>query len=123
MQISLESVLNRLEALLNKAKEDDDILALILFGSAAKGETTVASDINICLVLKEKADALKAFSKRMEYLRFGRVDVHIFQQLPLYIRRRVLKEGKVLFVRDEDASWPFERRRPLKISNTSIMDT
>jgi hypothetical protein len=30
------------------------------------------------------------------------LDVHIFQQLPLYIRVRVLKEGRILFVRDEN---------------------
>jgi hypothetical protein len=29
-------------------------------------------------------------------------DVRIFQQLPLYIRVRVLKEGRILFVRDEN---------------------
>jgi hypothetical protein len=28
--------------------------------------------------------------------------IKVFQQLPLYVRRRVLKEGIVLFVKDED---------------------
>jgi hypothetical protein len=39
--------------------------------------------------------------KRWEYLRFD-LDIKIFQQLPLYVRRRVLKEGIVLLVKDED---------------------
>ena len=30
------------------------------------------------------------------------MDVQVFQQLPIYIRQRVLKDGEVLFVRDED---------------------
>ncbi len=41
----------------------------------------------------------------MEYLDTGNLDVSIFQALPLYIRhirRRVLKEGSVEYVRDED---------------------
>ena len=40
--------------------------------------------------------------KRLEYLAQFDLDVQIFQALPLYIRSRILKEGKVLFVRDED---------------------
>ncbi len=38
----------------------------------------------------------------LEYLAQFDLDVQIFQALPLYIRSRVLKEGQVLFVRDED---------------------
>lgn len=35
-------------------------------------------------------------SKKM----FGNYDIHVFQQLPLYIRMRVLKKNKILFSRD-----------------------
>lgn len=38
----------------------------------------------------------------MEYLGIADFDISIFQQLPLYIRHRVIKEGKVLFCRNED---------------------
>jgi hypothetical protein len=40
---------------------------------------------------------------RLAYLAEDKLDLVIFQQLPLHIKSRVLKEGKVLFVRDEDA--------------------
>ena len=30
-------------------------------------------------------------------------DIQIFQQLPIYLRQRVLKEGKVLCCKDQDA--------------------
>jgi hypothetical protein len=30
------------------------------------------------------------------------LDVRVFQRLPLYIRQRVLKDGKVLHVKNED---------------------
>jgi hypothetical protein len=39
--------------------------------------------------------------KKLEYLGLADYDVTLFQQLPLYIRHRVIKEGKVLFCRDE----------------------
>ena len=33
----------------------------------------------------------------------GRLRIHVFQQLPLYVRGRVLKEGVVLLCKDWDA--------------------
>lgn len=90
--------------LLAKAKSDRDVLAVILYGSEARQEQRSTSDIDICIVL----DPLPYHSKkdinsqkRLEYLKDFAFDIQIFQQLPLYIRRRVLKEGRVLFVRDE----------------------
>ena len=98
------NVTRQLEKLLNKAREDQDILAVILFGSVARGEPTPASDVDVCLVLQVgKYDSLSLSRKKLAYLKQGNLDVHIFQQLPLYIRRRVLKEGKVVFERDTEA--------------------
>lgn len=44
---------------------------------------------------------------RMAYLEdnSGRLRIHVFQQLPVYIRRRVLKEGLVLLCKDWDAMY------------------
>ena len=39
----------------------------------------------------------------MDYSGRFDVDAHVFRELPLYIRSRVLKEGRVLLVKDEDA--------------------
>ena len=92
------------ERMLTLARQDSEILAVILFGSRARGEGTLTSDVDVCLVLLNRHyDPLHLSTKKLEYLKIGGLDVHIFQQLPLYIRRRVIKEGKVLFVRDEDA--------------------
>jgi len=94
----------QLEQLLRKAQEDKDVLAVILFGSAARGEQTPASDVDVCVVLQaRKYDSLTLSRKKLAYLKQTTLDVQVFQQLPLYIRRRVLKEGKVLFERDTDA--------------------
>lgn len=91
-----------LSALLEQARQDDDVLALILFGSAARGEASERSDIDVCLVLHPKRWDLEELArKRFEYLHFD-LDIKLFQQLPLYVRSRVLKEGVVLLVKDED---------------------
>jgi predicted nucleotidyltransferase len=90
--------------LVDRAKNDPDVLAVILFGSRARGQASPESDFDVCLVLDaEPRSRLAAAHKRLQYLAGSDVDLAIFQQLPLHIRSRVLKEGLVLFVRDEDA--------------------
>lgn len=93
----------KLEKLIDRASRDEAILAVILFGSQARGEATRASDIDVCLVLAGRShDPLFLSRKKLEYLSVKGLDLHLFQQLPIYIRRRVLKEGRVLFVRNEE---------------------
>lgn len=90
--------------ILERAAGDAAVLAVILFGSQARGEASPRSDVDLCLVLAEgHGRGLAASHKRLDYLAVTDADVVVFQQLPLHVRSRVLKEGRVLFVRDEDA--------------------
>ena len=99
----MTNVDKQLERLLSQAQKDSEILAVLLFGSTARDEGTAASDVDVCLLLQpRKYDSLTLSQKNLAYLQGNDLDVHIFQQLPLYIRQRVLKEGKVLFARDLD---------------------
>lgn len=95
--------MNKLDRILTKAIDDPEMVAVLLFGSQARGESAIGSDVDVCLVLKPgKRTASDLFSKRLSYLKESGADIHIFSQLPLYIRHRVLKEGRVLLCRDED---------------------
>ena len=92
-----------LQPLVAHAERDLDVLAVILFGSQARAEAGPRSDIDVCLVLDEHVPTgLPASRKRLDYPVRARVDLSVFQQLPLYLRSRILKEGRVLFVRNED---------------------
>jgi hypothetical protein len=105
-----------MEKLLAKANEDKDILAVFLFGSVAWKEQTGLSDIDICLVLRNQptpAGPTLLSRKRLDYLKDIPLDIQIFQQLPLYVRRRVLKEGQILFVRDETLLYELALRTAL----------
>ena len=87
------------------AGQDTEVLAVLIFGSVARSEPSPGSDIDVCLILMPQRTPDKSPSlshKRLEYLAQVDLDMQIFQALPLYIRSRVLKEGRVLFVRDED---------------------
>jgi hypothetical protein len=92
-----------LTKLVEDARNDRDVLAVILFGSEARGETRAESDVDVCLVLEDKRlDTLGQSQRRIAYLASYDLDIQIFQQIPLHLRVRVLREGKVLFCRDED---------------------
>ncbi len=98
-----------LDRLVREAEADPAVLAVMLFGSAARGQAGVGSDLDVCLVLATTHDA-DALERRLHYLGRYDVDVQVFGMLPLVMRSRILKEGKVLFVRDEDALYALARR-------------
>lgn len=89
------------ELLLTKAQSDLSVLAVLLFGSAARGDQSPTSDLDICLVLQPEV-AEKRSRKRLEYLAQFDLDIQVFQALPLYVRQRVLKDGRVLLSKDDD---------------------
>lgn len=97
--------------LLEQVDGDPAILAVVLFGSQARREATARSDVDVCLVMTPGRDSHEdQVAARLKYLPDDRLDIRIFQQLPLYIRSRVLKEGQVLFCRDLDALYELAYR-------------
>lgn len=91
-----------LKLLLEHAKKDKNVLAVIVFGSYARKEPY--RDIDVALIAYPKEYASKEmFNALLEYAGISdKLDVHVFQQLPLYIQERVLKEGKLLLCKNED---------------------
>ncbi len=75
---------------------------IILYGSAAEGTTRENSDIDLCIDIDEDTDyerskfRLMVLSEVPDFF-----DVQIFAQLPVYVKKEVLK-GKVVFCRDEE---------------------
>jgi len=117
-------VLKGFEKVLEKARKDETVLAVMLFGSYARNEKFF--DIDVCLVLKPgKFDPLVLSKKRLEYLAaFPNLDIQVFQQLPLYVKVRVLKDGRTIFCRNEDLLYDlsfstvrqFEHFKPIYLS-------
>ena len=87
---------------IKKVKKDKDILAVAFFGSYARGEKY--NDIDICIFLNPgNYSSLTLSKKKLEYSSGEKLDVQVFQQLPVYIQERILKEGKIIYCGDEDA--------------------
>jgi uncharacterized protein len=103
MQKKIEDILGKgLDRLLQQVMVDMNVCAVFLFGSVAKGISNSLSDVDVCIVLHDKLDDLTMSHKKLEYLSLLDYDISIFQQLPLYIRQRVIREVRVLFCRNED---------------------
>src|SRR5688500_9462555 len=93
-----------LRDIVKRAEGDTVVLAVILFGSTARGERHHISDVDVCLVLAPGTYSPEASMEiRLQYLAASAADIQIFQHLPSYMRQRVLKDGEVLLCRDLDA--------------------
>lgn len=87
-------------AIMEKIKKDPAVLAVLVFGSYARKENN--RDIDICLVLNKKYENKEYSHIKLKYasLLSEKYDIHLFQQLPLYIRKRILAEGKIIYCRN-----------------------
>ena len=91
---------NILENLKEKVEKEKEIVGVAIFGSSLKGK---GRDIDICLFLDKKYKNIEMSKKRLEFLKdFSELDIQIFQQLPIYIRMRIIKEGKIILCKNED---------------------
>lgn len=118
LQIPQSSAL-QVERIGKLAQTDDDIVAVVLFGSHARGEGSAVSDVDICIFLRpRKYAAAEIHGKRLSYQEVvsDKVDIQVFQQLPVPVRSQILKEAKKILVKDEDELYriAFETVRELE---------
>lgn len=92
-----------IEKIIKKAKNDKDVIAVGMFGSHARNEPY--RDIDICIFLKpQRYKPIELSIKKLTYTQENqKIDVQVFQQLPLYIRKRILEEVKIMYSKDEDS--------------------
>ena len=80
-------------------KKNEKVVAIILFGSWAKGRVTPLSDIDLAVIIKEpdpKTEAeIGSMCSRI-------IDISLFHKLPVYIQHSILKDGIVLYLKKED---------------------
>ena len=76
----------------------DDVLALILFGSAARCQQRPFSDIDLCIVTAGDIPE----NERLDLKGYGSqtIEIHLLDELPIAIRFRVIRDGKLIFCKD-----------------------
>jgi predicted nucleotidyltransferase len=88
-----------LTLLIEKIKAIPDVLAIVVFGSYAVGNTKEMSDIDIAVIVAKADRHIEADIGSMYSPKF---DVVLFHRLPLHIQYEVLKNGNVIFCRNEE---------------------
>jgi len=84
------------------------VAVVYLFGSQARGDSGPLSDVDIAVLLTGQPTAeecaqqqLALLDKVTAYLRRDDVDVVILNRAPLLLQHRVIRDGTVLFCRDD----------------------
>ncbi len=86
-------------------EKDENVLAVLLFGSGAKGKLESRSDRDFCVVAPETRDRarMRLLLKKV-YVNLDvvgkRYDVWLFEELPLYMKLQVIENHKIVFCRD-----------------------
>lgn len=82
---------------LKEMPDFDRVKFVILFGSKAEGRARKDSDYDLAVYYE--GNKAERFTFRLKASEDEKFDVHIFQDLPLYVRKEVLK-GKILYAED-----------------------
>lgn len=89
-------------------KDKDEVNAVYIFGSAACGRQTKASDIDIAVlvdVAKLKKKSFNALRNKYyidsPHLSMRPLDIVILNTAPPFLKHRIIKTGKVIFGRDK----------------------
>jgi hypothetical protein len=93
-----------IDKIVKDLKRYPEVMAIILFGSHARGKAKPISDIDIAVITKDSNKSLeteKSLEAEISSFSSNILDVVPFFRLPLYIQFEVFKYGKTLFVRDE----------------------
>jgi predicted nucleotidyltransferase len=98
----MEKNMRKLLKILKSMEEFQKVEFIIFYGSRALEVGRKTSDVDVCIYYNSKS------KEEMERFRLNLLsklpdifDVQIFQLLPLYVRKEVLK-GKLIFVRNID---------------------
>ncbi|TFF98551.1 MAG: nucleotidyltransferase domain-containing protein [Promethearchaeota archaeon] len=93
-----DKLLKKIEQDFNPIIETKDILGILLFGSYSKDKETSRSDIDICIVAPndDPAELLSYILQKIN-TNLKHYDIRLFQELPLYIKIRVIQDGILIY--------------------------
>ncbi|MEK6859306.1 MAG: nucleotidyltransferase domain-containing protein [Nanoarchaeota archaeon] len=101
MKKEIKTKFENINKIAEKIFSNKNVKAVYLFGSYATGNPKPLSDIDLCVIgnLKEK-DKIKISGYSSDNL-----DISFFDELPIYIKFRVFRDGKPLLIKDEKYLW------------------
>ncbi len=109
---------SKIKKIIEKSKEiilknsEEKVEAILLFGSHAKGEANWRSDIDLCVLFKNRKDTKEAtrFRKKMAGLLNSKIDVQVFSTLPMKVKRDLMRKHRIVFQSREFDNIKFENK-------------
>jgi hypothetical protein len=93
---------------LKRIFSEEPVLLAYLFGSQARGDAGPLSDVDVAVLFEEGLVPAEALALRLRLmaslaraLEAQRVDVAVLNDAPYLLQHRVIRDGRVLFCRDE----------------------
>jgi predicted nucleotidyltransferase len=86
--------------IISKLKSSRLVHSIILFGSKARGTEKEKSDIDICVILKPDVEITLKERISLNNSVPENIDISFIDELPVYIRKRIFLEGRVLYTQD-----------------------
>jgi hypothetical protein len=82
---------------------ENNVFAILIYGSYVRGEAHQRSDIDVCIVLKSnKKEKIRNIFRKI--LRISakneKYDIRIFEQMPLFMRIGVIENGEVIYAKN-----------------------
>jgi predicted nucleotidyltransferase len=95
-----EMIGERIKAIAEQARHDDNVIALLLFGSYARKEPAYR-DVDIAIVFrgKPKSSALLEYTRHAD----GILDISAFNTMPINMQARVIDEAVLLYLGDKES--------------------
>ncbi len=118
----------RLPALIEGFKNDPRINSLYLFGSYARDKIKPLSDIDIAVLLRKSVAKkeywdikLELLNKAMTALGTDEIDFVLLNEAPYELRYNILKEGRILFCRNEKEKVEFQEKAVMDYLDTHAL--
>lgn len=83
-------------------KKEKGLLGVLLFGSRAEKKPHKKSDFDICIVApnQEPSVVLGKVFRKLDTVG-KKYDVHVFEELPLYLQMEIIKNHRIMFTKDK----------------------
>lgn len=102
---------------INRIRLDNDVAAVIVFGSASQGNLQPLSDLDLAVLLSSRLSKDKQMEKQLSLLglanfifKTDEIDLIILNETTPRMAYNILKTGMVLFIRDKNSYTDFRER-------------
>ena len=111
----VDDIIDRLRAAAPAILRDEPVRVAYLFGSHARGQANAHSDVDVAVLApdvrpSDRLDLRLRLMSRLSRIVEAEADVIVLDESPLTLSGRVIRDGHVVYSRDDDLRADYESR-------------